>query len=60
MAGFALNANVLWTYKPMRFSTDADPGMLETKLLERCCTWAEIEPLADNCTKVFNITFGDK
>ncbi|VDI48229.1 galactosylgalactosylxylosylprotein 3-beta-glucuronosyltransferase 3 [Mytilus galloprovincialis] len=52
MAGFALNANVLWTYKPMRFSTDADPGMLETKLLERCCTWAEIEPLADNCTKI--------
>ncbi|XP_071154713.1 galactosylgalactosylxylosylprotein 3-beta-glucuronosyltransferase 2-like isoform X2 [Mytilus edulis] len=52
MAGFALNANVLWTYKPMRFSTDADPGMLETKLLERCCTWDEIEPLADNCTKI--------
>ncbi|XP_063420156.1 galactosylgalactosylxylosylprotein 3-beta-glucuronosyltransferase 2-like [Mytilus trossulus] len=52
MAGFALNANVLWTYKPMRFSTDADPGMLETKLLERCCTWEEIEPLAENCTKI--------
>ncbi|CAC5375906.1 B3GAT3 [Mytilus coruscus] len=52
MAGFALNAKVLWTYNPMRFSTDADAGMLETKLLERCCTVEEIEPLADNCSKV--------
>ncbi|CAC5373332.1 B3GAT3 [Mytilus coruscus] len=55
MAGFAINTNVLWDYYPMRFETivPADTCcMAETHFLEQCCTREEIEPKADNCTKV--------
>jgi len=56
MAGFAINVNVLWDYHPMVF--DTNPRwccMLETSFLELCCTVEDIEPLADNCTKVRKI-----
>lgn len=54
MAGFAINVNVLWDYHPMRFDTHPKYCcMMETSFLELCCTIDEIEPLADNCTKVY-------
>ncbi|XP_052093947.1 galactosylgalactosylxylosylprotein 3-beta-glucuronosyltransferase 2-like [Mytilus californianus] len=56
MAGFAINTDVLWNYYPMRFETivPADTCcMAETHFLEQCCTREEIEPKADNCTKVY-------
>lgn len=52
MAGFALNAEVLWEYHPMRFNTTSNSGFQETNFLEICCTLDDIEPLADGCTKV--------
>ncbi|CAG2231439.1 B3GAT3 [Mytilus edulis] len=55
MAGFAINTNVLWDYYPMRFETIVPAKtccMAETHFLEQCCTREDIEPKADNCTKV--------
>ncbi|CAG2231440.1 Galactosylgalactosylxylosylprotein 3-beta-glucuronosyltransferase 1,Galactosylgalactosylxylosylprotein 3-beta-glucuronosyltransferase 3,Galactosylgalactosylxylosylprotein 3-beta-glucuronosyltransferase 2 [Mytilus edulis] len=56
MAGFAVNVNVLWDYHPMLFETQMPAYTCctaETKFLEQCCTIEDIEPRADNCTKVY-------
>ncbi|VDI29369.1 Hypothetical predicted protein [Mytilus galloprovincialis] len=53
MAGFAINVKVLWKYHP-RFTgmKDFHNGFEETHFLEQCCTVDDIEPRADNCTKI--------
>lgn len=52
MAGFAINGKVLWDFHPMRFDLKAKIGQQETTFLELCCSLADIEPMANNCTKV--------
>lgn len=52
MAGFALNVRVLFDYPKMMFSYTTPAGMNEEYFLKQCCTVDELEPLANNCTKI--------
>ena len=52
MAGFALNTHVLFAYPQLMFNPKAKVGYQESDFLEQCCTIQELEPKADNCTKV--------
>lgn len=52
MAGFALNVRVLFDYQKMMFSYTTPAGMNEEYFLKQCCTVDELEPLANNCTKI--------
>ena len=55
MAGFAININkVLVEFPEAQFVDLKKPGMLESSLLQQIITKNELEPLAGNCTKVFN------
>ena len=53
MAGFAINLKKLLNeYPEVRFRADIKPGFLETTFLEQLTTVEELEPRAQNCSKV--------
>ena len=53
MAGFAINTHVLFAYPKLMFNLRATVGYQESDFLEQCCTIQDLEPKADNCTKVY-------
>ena len=67
MAGFAVNVRLLLERPEASFSNTLKRGYLETYLLSALTTMAELEPKADNCTKVtrvdtmimYNICYSD-
>jgi len=53
MAGFAINLRVLVKEKPEAvYESEAKSGYLEPTFLEHLTTVDQLEPLANNCTKV--------
>lgn len=52
MAGFAINLRILLEKPSVKFSYQVERGYLETDILSQVTTPEELEPLADNCTKV--------
>ena len=53
MAGFSINLKLLVKEKPwVNFNAAARRGYLEPSFLEQLTTRDQLEPLADNCTKV--------
>lgn len=52
MAGFALNVNLLLDKPKVFININAPIGFLETNLLESLVSIEELEPLANDCTKV--------
>ncbi|CAL9694205.1 unnamed protein product [Knipowitschia caucasica] len=52
MAGFAVSLRLLLERPEARFHGDAAQGFLESSLLQGLVTVDELEPRADNCTKV--------
>ncbi|KAK3082751.1 hypothetical protein FSP39_004291 [Pinctada imbricata] len=55
MASFAINVDVLFKNPKLQFASNYSNGYLETKFLEQFTDLSELEPLADNCTKVKRI-----
>lgn len=54
MAGFSVSLKVLVKEKPwVNFNANARRGYLEPSFLEQLTTKDKLEPLAENCTKVF-------
>ncbi|KAM5137943.1 galactosylgalactosylxylosylprotein 3-beta-glucuronosyltransferase 3 [Mantella aurantiaca] len=53
MAGFAVSLSLLLTHPKAQFDPDAERGFLESSLLGQLVTMRELEPRADNCTKVW-------
>lgn len=55
MAGFAIGLKYLLKEKPLvKFNSLAKRGFLEPTFLESLTTMNELEPLADNCSKVYS------
>ena len=54
MAGFAVNIKLIIDQVTAEFSLTAGVGMQETYFLSRIVTQSELEPKADNCTRVRN------
>ena len=52
MAGFAINVNLLLSHPEAEFSETAKRGYLESSLLNGIITVSELEPKAEDCTKV--------
>ncbi len=53
MAAFAINLKLLVIERPwVAFNSTVKRGFLEPSLLEQLTTKADLEPLAENCTKV--------
>ncbi|XP_041446998.1 galactosylgalactosylxylosylprotein 3-beta-glucuronosyltransferase 1 [Xenopus laevis] len=52
MAGFAVNLDVILEKRHAIFRLDVRPGYQESSLLQDLATMGELEPKADNCTKV--------
>lgn len=52
MAGFAVNLQHLLAHPVAEFSFNVERGFQESNLLSRLITVDELEPKADNCTKV--------
>ncbi|XP_050423004.1 galactosylgalactosylxylosylprotein 3-beta-glucuronosyltransferase I [Adelges cooleyi] len=53
MAGFAINLNVLRKHPNAAFSWTVSRGFQESAILSQVVTLEQLEPLADNCTKVY-------
>ncbi|CAF0703166.1 unnamed protein product [Brachionus calyciflorus] len=53
MAGFAINLRLLLAHPSARFSNLVQRGMQESHLLSHLISVNELEPKADNCTKIF-------
>ncbi|XP_073946588.1 galactosylgalactosylxylosylprotein 3-beta-glucuronosyltransferase 3-like [Choristoneura fumiferana] len=53
MAGFAINASLFLDYPEAKFSWKIEAGFLESEILKYFVTVKDLEPLADNCTKVY-------
>ncbi|XP_049825320.1 galactosylgalactosylxylosylprotein 3-beta-glucuronosyltransferase 2 isoform X2 [Aethina tumida] len=53
MAGFAINLNLILTKTEAKFRYDVEKGLQESVFLSYFTTKDELEPLADNCTKVY-------
>ncbi|XP_053575927.1 galactosylgalactosylxylosylprotein 3-beta-glucuronosyltransferase 3 [Bombina bombina] len=53
MAGFAVSLKLLLSNPKARFDPNAERGFLESSLLGQLVTVDELEPKADNCTKVW-------
>ncbi|XP_040184878.1 galactosylgalactosylxylosylprotein 3-beta-glucuronosyltransferase 3 [Rana temporaria] len=53
MAGFSVSLSLLLTYPKAKFDPDAERGFLESSLLGQLVTVSELEPRAENCTKVW-------
>ncbi|KAG5890819.1 hypothetical protein JTB14_008260 [Gonioctena quinquepunctata] len=53
MAGFAINLDLILTKTDASFSYKMEKGFQESEFLSYFTTKEELEPLADNCTKVY-------
>lgn len=53
MAGFAINLTLILSKPDAVFSYKMEKGNLESDFLSLLITKDELEPLADNCTKVY-------
>ncbi|XP_049875175.1 galactosylgalactosylxylosylprotein 3-beta-glucuronosyltransferase I isoform X2 [Pectinophora gossypiella] len=53
MAGFAINATLFLDFPDAKFSRKVQSGFQESEILKYFTTQTEMEPLADNCTKVY-------
>ncbi|KAG6442495.1 galactosylgalactosylxylosylprotein 3-beta-glucuronosyltransferase I [Manduca sexta] len=53
MAGFAINATLFLDHPDAKFSRKVQSGFQESEILKYFTTKEEMEPLADNCTKVY-------
>ncbi|XP_063625034.1 galactosylgalactosylxylosylprotein 3-beta-glucuronosyltransferase I-like isoform X1 [Cydia splendana] len=53
MAGFAVNATLFLDFPEAKFSRKVQSGFQESEILKYVVTQQELEPLADNCTKVY-------
>ncbi|CAH4036775.1 unnamed protein product [Pieris brassicae] len=53
MAGFAINATLFLNHPEAKFSRKVQSGFQESEILKYFTTREELEPLADNCTKVY-------
>lgn len=52
MAGFAINLKVLHNHPNAAFSWDVSRGYQESAILSQVTTVEQLEPMADNCSKV--------
>jgi galactosylgalactosylxylosylprotein 3-beta-glucuronosyltransferase 3 len=52
MAGFAINLSHFLKHPEAEFSFDAERGYQESEILKHLTTRDQLEPKADNCTKV--------
>lgn len=52
MAGFAVSLKLVLTNPEARFDGEAPMGFLESSFLQGLVTMDELEPKADNCSKV--------
>ncbi|XP_067682680.1 galactosylgalactosylxylosylprotein 3-beta-glucuronosyltransferase 2-like [Haliotis asinina] len=53
MAGFAVNLQLFFKYQELKFSNKTQPGFLESTFVsDTKVSLDDLEPLADNCTKV--------
>ncbi|XP_056383514.1 galactosylgalactosylxylosylprotein 3-beta-glucuronosyltransferase 3 [Hyla sarda] len=53
MAGFAVSLSLLLSHPKAQFDPNAERGFLESSLLGPMVTAEELEPKADNCTKIW-------
>lgn len=53
MAGFAINLDLILTHPDASFSYKMEKGYQESEFLSYFTTKEALEPLADNCTKVY-------
>lgn len=53
MAGFAISLKLILEKPEALFSYTAKPGYQETEILQYFTTVEDLEPLSDNCTKVY-------
>ncbi|XP_035437320.1 galactosylgalactosylxylosylprotein 3-beta-glucuronosyltransferase I isoform X2 [Spodoptera frugiperda] len=53
MAGFAINATLFLEHPEAKFSRKVQSGFQESEILKYFTTRDELEPLAENCTKVY-------
>ncbi|CAJ0961602.1 unnamed protein product [Ranitomeya imitator] len=53
MAGFAVSLTLLLNHPKAQFDPNAERGFLESSLLGPLVTVGELEPKADNCTKIW-------
>ncbi|XP_047997726.1 galactosylgalactosylxylosylprotein 3-beta-glucuronosyltransferase I-like isoform X2 [Leguminivora glycinivorella] len=53
MAGFAINATLFLDFPEAKFSRKVQSGFQESEILKYVVTQQELEPLAENCTKVY-------
>lgn len=53
MAGFAINLDLILSKTQANFSYKMEMGYQESEFLSYFVTKEELEPLADNCTKVY-------
>jgi len=53
MAGFAINLKLLHKHPNAEFSWDVSRGFQESAILSQVTTVEQLEPMADNCTKVY-------
>lgn len=52
MAGFAINLKLLHNHPNAAFSWDVSRGFQESAILSQVTTVEQLEPMADNCSKV--------
>ncbi|XP_026493916.1 galactosylgalactosylxylosylprotein 3-beta-glucuronosyltransferase I isoform X2 [Vanessa tameamea] len=53
MAGFAINATLFLLHPEAKFSRKVQSGFQESEILKYVTTKDDLEPLAENCTKVY-------
>lgn len=53
MAGFAINLDLILSKQDAQFSYKMAKGYQESEFLSYFVTKDELEPMADNCTKVY-------
>lgn len=53
MAGFAINLDLILLHPNVKFSYEMEIGFQESEFLGKITTRDDLEPLADNCTKVY-------
>ncbi|KAJ8719699.1 hypothetical protein PYW08_011874 [Mythimna loreyi] len=53
MAGFAINATLFLEHPEAKFSRKVQSGFQESEILKYFTSKEELEPLAENCTKVY-------
>lgn len=53
MAGFAINVDLILSKPEAQFSYKMEKGLQESEFLSYFTTKEDLEPLAENCTKVY-------